>query len=37
METNKPAIIYCDESNHTGNNLLDKNQHTFFVCYSSYF
>ena len=29
METNKPAIIYCDESNHTGNNLLDKDQHTF--------
>lgn len=29
METNKPAIIYCDESNHTGNNLLDKDQDTF--------
>ena len=29
METNKAAIIYCDESNHTGNNLLDKDQHTF--------
>lgn len=29
MEKEEPAVIFCDESYHTGNNLLDSNQPTF--------